>query len=121
MKIEVNECTRFRATVLLQKIAEVLVAEVMKNARRNENGRGLVETKCIGHFKLTTKILDRRQPLSFVEQRDIEVDTQQLNIVAKRSARSQPTNDEASAAPDVDNADRVIHTTFAQSIQYRFQ
>ena len=30
MKIEVNECARFRATVLLQKIAEALVAEIVK-------------------------------------------------------------------------------------------
>src|SRR6185369_11682684 len=121
MKIEVNACARFRATVLLQKIAEALVAEVMKNARRNENGRGLIETKCIRHFKLTTKVLDRRESLSFVEQRNVEIDTHQLNIVAKRPARSQPTNDEASAAPDIDDANRIFHAAVTQSIQYRFQ
>ena|SRR6185369_9100990 len=121
VKIEVNKCASFRTAMLLQKIAEALIAEVMKNARRYENGCGLVETKCIGDFKLATKVLDRRQPLSFVEQRDIEIDTHQLNIVAKRSACSEPTNYEASAAPDIDYADWVFNTAFAQCIQYRFQ
>src|SRR6185369_11054647 len=121
VKIEVNKCASFRTAMLLQKIAEALIAEVMKNARRYENGCGLVETKCIGDFKLATKVLDRRQPLSFVEQRDIEIDTHQLNIVSKRPARRQPTNDEASAAPDVDDANRIFHATFAQRIQDRFQ
>jgi hypothetical protein len=32
MKVEVNECARFGAAMLLQKIAEILIAKVMKNA-----------------------------------------------------------------------------------------
>ena len=113
MKIEVDECASFRAAMLLQKISEGLIAKVVKNACRDENGCGLVETKGIGYFKLATKVLDRRQPLRFVKQRDIKIDSHQLNVVTERSARRQPTNDKAGAAADIDDADRILHAAVA--------
>src|SRR5215216_2375329 len=85
VKIEMNKGTRFRTAMLLQKISEILIAEVMKNAGRNENGRGLVEAKGVLNCKLTTKVLDRCQLRSLVDQRDIKINAHQFNIVAERA------------------------------------
>src|SRR5690242_16268162 len=95
--------------MLLQQVTEILIAKVMKNAGRDENCRRLFESKSICDRKLATKVLDRGQPLRFIKQRDIEIDTHQLDVVAKRSARREPTNHETGAAADVDDANWIPH------------